>query len=220
MPNYPLSAVPPAEPASSHADLVRIPEYLPRPEWFVDVLDRDVLWLDDTVQYSRQSFQNRTRFRNADGFQWLSVPVGSGQFGRSIADTSIQGDPGWRTRHRKALKFNYESAPYFLHYEHLLTDFWSTPWTSLGACTCRSVRVVVDMLRLPVDVRMVSESGEEPPCAPTPVPIPDATPAYRQNFDGFIPGMSAIDLILNHGPDAIPWIRRAAGPTPGSTRRC
>lgn len=176
----------------------------------MEVLDRDVLWLDDTVQYSRQSFQNRTRFRNADGFQWLTVPVGSGQFGRAISDTVIQGDPGWRTRHRKALKFNYESAPYYVHYEHLLMDFWSTPWTSLGACTCRSVRMVIQMLRLPVDVRVVSESGKQAPGAPPPGPIADATPAYRQNFDGFIVGMSVIDLILNHGPDAVPWMRKAA----------
>lgn len=220
MPICPLSAVPPADPAASHTDLVRIPEYLPRPEWFVDVLDRDVLWLDDTVQYSRQSFQNRTRFRNADGFQWLTVPVGSGQFGRSIADTVIQGDPGWRTRHRKALKFNYESAPYFLHYEHMLAEFWSTPWTSLGACTCRSVRLIVDMLRLPVEVRAVSESGGGATHPPTPAPASRVTPEYRQNFDGFIGGMSAIDLILNHGPDALQWIRTVAGLTPGSTRPC
>lgn len=173
----------------------------------MDLLDVDELWLDDTVQYSRQSFQNRTKFRNADGFQWLTVPVGNNQFGRSIAETSIHGDPGWRTRHQKALKFNYESAPYHLHYAHVLQEFWAKPWTSLGACTCQSVRLLVQLLRLPIDVHIVSESNEPAPGAPTPGPVASDATTYRQNFDGFIPGMSAIDLLLNLGPDATRWLR-------------
>lgn len=190
--------------------LVRIPEYFPRPEWFIELLDVDELWLDDTVQYSRQSFQNRTKFRNADGFQWLTVPVGSGQFGRSIRETTIQGDPGWRTRHQKALKFNYESAPYHLHYAHVLQEFWAESWTSLGACTCQSVRLLIHMLRLPIDVHIVSEAGEPAPGAPTPGPVAGAEATYRQNFDGFIAGMSAIDLLLNLGPDATQWLRSSS----------
>ena len=27
--------------------------------------------------------------------------------------------------------------------------------------------------------------------------------AYRQNFEGFIPGMSVLDILFNHGPEAV-----------------
>lgn len=177
------------------------PEYFPRSVFFSAILQADVLVLDDTVQYSRQSWHNRTRLRNADGWQWLTVPVGHGQFGNSLRDMAVKEGTGWQTRHRKALKFNYESAPYYAHYAHRLIDFWAQPWTNLAACTCKSVELLVDMMRLPVEVRIKSGfdvlEGER-----VDVVFPREEVAYRQNFDGWIPGQSAIDLIMNSGPNA------------------
>jgi hypothetical protein len=32
-------------------------------------------------------------------------------------------------------------------------------------------------------------------------------PSYRQNFDGFEPGMSAVDALFNYGPEALTLLR-------------
>ena len=37
---------------------------------------------------------------------------------------------------------------------------------------------------------------------------------YRQAFEGFVPGCSTLDLILNHGPDAARVLRESTSVAP------
>ncbi|NNF03434.1 MAG: hypothetical protein HKN17_03110, partial [Rhodothermales bacterium] len=126
--------------------LVIPPEYFPTALTAACMLRAQEIVLLDTVQYSRQSFQNRTLIRNLDGVQWLTVPVRSGQFGDPIDRTRIDVDSGWRGRHDKALRFNYSTAPFYLHFRPHLDAVLDGGSGILADVTCSAMRVAAELL--------------------------------------------------------------------------
>ncbi len=214
---------------------VRPPEYWPRPVFLalMDIADRMVL--ADTLPYSRQSHQNRARVRNPAGAQWLSVPLAAGKKGRAIREARIEGSNRWIRKHWRALAYNYRATPFFELYEPELASFFDREWAWLGEITCASVQKIAELFQ--IETPLARASGMEG--APASVPdvhrlaggdflsARDTEAAdrklvrvdavvhlrelvYRQNFQGFFPGMSALDLLFNYGPEALPMIRSRA----------
>ena len=218
---------------------VRPPEYWPSPLFAALMIAADRLYVGDTFRYSRQSLQNRARLRNPNGWQWVTIPLQSGQQGRAIAQTAINTNEPWIGRHWRSFMFNYRSAPYFEYYEPRLRPIFEREWTSVGPLALATISFVIDALDLSVDLVPTSTL----PAAPTslqavlahgagaPVLLaedaashdaPTATaegrqwkvlqldlPAYEQNFEGFEPGMSVVDLLFNHGPATRMMLRNA-----------
>lgn len=208
---------------------IRPPEYFPGLPFWAVMMHCERFVLADTFQYTRQSFQNRTKLRNPNGWQWLTVPLKGGQRGRAIAETEIDNTVPWRGKHLRALSFNYRSAPYFEYYEDRLVDFFEREWKRLGTLTVASVALVAHFLSLPspellssIDEDFLgSESDElllesDPPDLEG-VRLRFRDPHYDQNFDGFEAGMSVLDLLFNHGPNAKSILLDAAAP-PGDQR--
>lgn len=199
----------------------------------VDASDQFVL--GDTLQYSRQSHQNRTLVRTPQGSQWLSVPLEGGQHGRPIGEVAIAGGGRWPGKHRRALQYNYRTSPFFEFFEPELAPFFERSWRTLGDLTCASVRVLADLFGIDTSFSLASSLEGAPdsiegirsavgPCRY--LTAADAAAAdrnlttvgcvlhlealeYRQNFAGFEPGMSALDLLFNYGPEALSMLRRA-----------
>lgn len=229
-----LRRFPPVAPFRSYV-AVRPPEYWPRPLFLalVDAADRFVL--ADTFQYSRQSYQNRTPVRTPQGSHWLSVPLAGNQHGRPVVDVRIHGRHRWIRKHWRALHYNYRTTPFFAFYEPRLAPLFDREWDRLGQLTCTSVCVLADLFGIDTPIVRASEmpessqsmsdilracesdrllSAEDTVEADRQladvhgvVSIQDLT--YHQNFDGFEPGMSALDLLFNYGPEALAMVRRA-----------
>lgn len=191
---------------------IRPPEYFPGLPFWALMLRCDRFMLADTFQYSRQSFQNRARIRNPEGWQWITVPLKGGQHGRAIREVEIDNTVPWRGKHFRALSFNYRSTPYFEYYEEPVCALFESEWICLGDLTVASTRLVADMMAL--SPPEIYSEDEEPPggdqellLASDEAGLPGlrldfAEPEYEQNFDGFEPGLSILDLLFNHGPDA------------------
>jgi hypothetical protein len=189
--------------------------------------------LADTFQYSKQTFQNRSKLRNPNGWQWITIPLFH-QHGRAIRDAEIDtNDKRWRERHWRAFMYNYRSTMYFEFFEDTFQPFFEQSWTRLGPCTCRSIELTMEFLDVQTPVTRASDLDGAPDTvegvlnaldadvlvAPHDVAEHDADaastvqahrfehPTYRQNFDGFEAGMSAMDAIFNYGPDARRLIR-------------
>lgn len=197
----------------------------------MDRVDRFVV--ADTFQYSRQSFQNRTKLRTPQGWQWISVPLRGGQHGRPVCDVMIEGDDYWMRKHWRAFAFNYRTTPYFPFYEEGLRALLERPWRTLGDLTCATIDHLHHLLGLTTPLVRASEVASCPatleevlasvpgdallaPEEAAPhdaVLVPDVGvfrydhPAYRQNFEGFEPGMSVLDLLFNYGPQARALLR-------------
>ena len=215
---------------------IRPPEYFPRSSYISLIQHVDHFVLADTFQYSRQSFQNRSKLRNPNGWQWITVPLKGYAYGDPIHEVPVDADDRWQERHWRAFMYNYRSTMYFEYYEDRFRPFFEAQtWERLGALTCASVELACDLLDVDTPITRASDldgtpatlSGviealgaeAEPLLSP-----PDAAeadrqeaadvrlftfdlPEYHQNFDGFEPGMSAMDLTFNYGPDAARMMR-------------
>ena len=201
--------------------VVRPPEYWPRLSYFALMAQADTFVLADTFQYSRQSFQNRTRLRNPDGWQWISVPLKGGQHGAPIEAVRIRDHLPWRRQHLRALHYNYHKAPYFSCFMPDVEALLDQPWQHLGALACATVGLLRDLLGLPTRLTRASAMKPRPTTVEAVIAnkkliIPEdvqavdghlAThlhtyvhPTYHQNFNGFAPEMSVLDLLFNYGP--------------------
>jgi len=207
---------------------IRPPEYFPRLEYAALMMAADRFVLADTFQYSRQSFQNRTKVRNPQGWHWVSVPLKGRQHGRPICNVEIRQVAGWRKKHWKAFAFNYAATPFFAYYEAAFAPLFRPAWTNLADLTCATVLLLHDLLGVPAtmirastlaapasDLRGLYDQMEEKALL---VPVASAAydaqaavplkvlryehPVYRQPFEGFEPGMSAFDLLFSYGPEA------------------
>jgi hypothetical protein len=89
------------------------PAYLPWLGYF-DLLDQvDQFVLLDSVQFEKQSWQQRNRIKTPIGLQWLTVPVMfRGRLHQKIRDVEIREAEFWRD-HLEAVKLNYRRAHFF-----------------------------------------------------------------------------------------------------------
>lgn len=193
---------------------IRPPEYFPSLPFWALMLRCERFMLADTFQYSRQSFQNRARIRNPEGWQWITIPLKGRQHGLAIRDVEIDNTVPWRGKHFRALSYNYRSTPYFEFYEEPVSQLFEHEWTCLGELTIASIALVAEMMRLtPPEIyegdgaRREDASVQELLLESDEHGLPGlrlryAEPDYEQNFDGFEPGLSILDLLFNHGPEA------------------
>ena len=98
------------------------PSYLPWLGYF-DLIDQvDTFVALDTVQFEKQSWQQRNRIKTPTGLQWLTVPVQfRGRLTQKIYEVEIRGAEFSR-KHLRALELNYGRAHYLEYYFENVTD--------------------------------------------------------------------------------------------------
>jgi hypothetical protein len=97
------------------------PTYLPWLGYF-DLMDQvDCFVFLDSVQFERQSWQQRNRIKTPTGLQWLTVPVVfRGRLGQQIKDVEIRA-ADFAQEHLRAIELNYRRSPYFdLYFPQLI----------------------------------------------------------------------------------------------------
>jgi hypothetical protein len=196
----------------------------------MDRADRFIL--ADTLQYSRQSYQNRALLRTPDGSQWMSIPLRGRQHGRPICEVEIHGTPNWIRKHWRALTYNYRATPFFEYYADRLQPVFDTDWVGLADLTSRTVELIRALLGIRTPLIRASDLEGAPDSVPdvmdavgdTHLLVPrialssdrllassvlDFEETERhQHFDGFEPDTSALDILFNYGPEALGMIRR------------
>lgn len=203
-----------------------VPEYFPGIAVAAVMAAADRVVLADTYQYVRQSRQNRARLRSPDGGQWITIPLVGGQHGSPMRAIRIDPRSPWRRTHRKALQFNYGAAPYFEHYIQDIEKVLALPDDRLAAVAIAATTWCARRLGIPEPMIRASELDGGPsepgaileslgggtlvvPEASWSVDAPRVDDAirlrcearpYRQQFPGFEPGCSVLDLLMLHGP--------------------
>ncbi len=207
---------------------VRPPEYLPRLAFMALMREVDVFVLADTFQYSRQSFQNRTRIRTPDGWHWISVPLQGRQHGRPIVDTRIDNSVAWQSKHRRALTYNYSKTPYYAFLQDHLRPVFTSTWNDLASLSCSTAAILHQLFKVKARLVRASALPGQPASLPAVLERFDVTtfvspreafqqekscfsetacfsfeePAYRQQFPGFEAQITAFDALCNYGPEA------------------
>jgi hypothetical protein len=135
------------------------PTYLPWLGYFdlVDQVDKFVLL--DTVQFEKQSWQQRNRIKTPTGLQWLTVPVVfRGRLGQSIVDVEIREAEFWRD-HLRAIELNYRRSPFFDRYFPALNELLRTasPGPRLADVTISLFRWLLETLGVTTPILRSSE---------------------------------------------------------------
>ena len=96
--------------------MIRQPGYMPNLGFFKKIQSCDLFVFLDSVQFSKDSFDNRNRIKTDFGTEWITVPLKRPVFGKKLNQVSISYDSDWIKDHSNLIFENYKSAPYFSSY--------------------------------------------------------------------------------------------------------
>lgn len=99
------------------------PQYIPWLGYFDKMDSSDVFVILDDVQYKKNEWQNRNKIRNAESWQWLTVPV-KYEFGQAMDQVKLEEGSGWRAKHLKSIELNYSRAPHYKEHQPFFADLY------------------------------------------------------------------------------------------------
>lgn len=143
---------------------VHQPQYFPWLGYFDKIHRADVFVFLDTVQFKKNEWQNRNRIKTSQGWQWLTVPI-EHRFGQKIQHVNICQSRKWRSKHLRALKTNYSSAPHFKAYWNEIEDILTANWHNLSALNIYLIKRLMKLLNIETRVSIASQL---PPMPETP----------------------------------------------------
>lgn len=214
--------------------LILEPGYFASQKSYSACLLADRIILADHVRYRKKSIFNRTKIRNASSCQWLSIPLLPNMRKNPVYKVKTEDSSNWAITHKRGLDYNYRTSPYYEHFEDHMAEFFNLGLEDLGDWAYHSMLLSFKLLgiskaisrasqleNIPLNMEalvkaqgrakvLVHESDwwgklveEKHKSTYTWIEEP-----YQQNFDGFVPGMSILDLIFNHGPQSIVYLNK------------
>lgn len=195
--------------------------YFPPVEYFMAAAATGHLLIEDSESYVKQSYRNRCRIYACDGVLSLTVPVSAADGGKGIRDMRIDYSKPWLQQHERALISAYRTSAFFEYYQdELFAILESRPQTLFELNTALTVRML-ELLGLRCRVSFTGEYVQE--YGPDVLDLREAIhpkktvpemfrnrfkPYYQVFYEkfGFIPGLSALDLLFNEGPNALSFL--------------
>lgn len=206
---------------------IRPPAYFPPLKYTALLQHVDHFILADTFRFRREAFQNRSKLRNAQGWHWITIPLFGRPEGAPFEEIQIETGGRWREKHWRSFMYDYRTTMYFEFFEDRFQPFFEVEWENLADCTCRSVALQTDLFGFDTKLSRASDLDGQPDSraavldavkedtilvtSPTEIEGIDAAsvqhfrydhPTYRQNFEDFVFGMTAMDLLFNYGREA------------------
>lgn len=89
------------------------PNYMPWIGFFQKMALADIFVILDTVQFSKDSYTQRTKIRTKEGWIWLTIPVVRNYYSRLINEVYLPQNDKWKKKHKMAMISNYAKAPFF-----------------------------------------------------------------------------------------------------------
>ena len=169
-------------------------------------------------RYQKQTLRNRALFLTAGGVTPFTVPVAKYGYPAPPASEILISEHGaWRHRLEQTLRSGYGAAPFWDHYEEeIMTLIWDKEHTRLVDYNHLWLALLCGKWDIPVPDLM--EKKPETTGEGDLVLSPETLAAlpmkrYWQVFEaeqGFVPGLSALDLLLCEGPYAVTCLLETA----------
>lgn len=190
--------------------------FLPEPHFFALLTDAQCgIFVGE--QYQKQSYRNRTNILAANGVVSFSIPVQKiGYPSPPTGTVTISQHGNWRHQLEHLLISSYTNAPYWFHYRPMILELvrddsihslviYNHLWMSL---LCRSWGIDIPEIVTEIKDEDVFHPEVITPKYKENLPIPDRYwQVYEQKF-GFTPHLSALDLLLNMGPEGSIYLKQ------------
>jgi hypothetical protein len=196
--------------------------YLPPVEYFAILKNSSVVLIENHENYIRQSYRNRCVIAGPNGSHSLIVPVLHGKNPKSpVPEIEIDYSKRWIPVHIGAIEAAYSNSPFFEFYSDSIFAVLNKRHRFLLDLNNELLKELTLMLQIDKEIRITesfikpkSFSGDYRFLFSPKVKSCNAFnpyPPYLQVFsgkNGFIPGLSIIDLIFNIGPEASSYLDR------------
>ncbi len=191
--------------------------YLPPAEYFAYLVEADEAMIEKEENYLKQSYRNRCYILSASGPQVLTVPVYLGSFHKTpVKDICIDYSKRWQQIHLGAIVSSYSSSPYFQFYYEIIEKVIQADFKFLLDLNMELLQALLKILRVntriacTADFKPVTGTENDYRYKISPKKKSEySAKKYLQVFDsdnGFVPGLSIIDLVFNTGPEAIKYL--------------
>lgn len=108
------------------------PNFLPWQGYFHKMIRADAFVYLDDVQFSKNSFQNRSKIKTANGAAWLTVPIlVKGQFGIITKNVAINNNIAWQKKHCHMIESAYRKSKYYYEVMDLFGPIYNQSWDYL-----------------------------------------------------------------------------------------
>ncbi len=196
---------------------ILLPTYFPSLLFWKIILKNDFFWMKNSY-YKKQTLRNRMFIHGANGKLMLSIPIRHSGINqkRFYDDISIDSSSDWKKNHFKSIKIAYQSSPYFEFYEEDLKNFYQVETSNLYNFNLKSVELVLEWLELSTTNRTINFNIEIYKQSKNVKDIDNreikkkSNIKYIQTFEdknGFIDGLSILDMIFNCGPKTKDYIK-------------
>jgi len=196
---------------------ILLPTYFPSLLFWKIILKNNFFWMKNSY-YKKQTLRNRMFIHGANGKLMLSIPIRHSGINqkRFYDDVSIDSSSDWKKNHFKSIKIAYQSSPYFEFYEEDLKNFYEVETSNLYNFNLKSVELVLKWLEMGTNNRTIDFNIEIYKQSKNIREIDNreikkkSNIKYIQTFEdknGFIDGLSILDMIFNCGPKTKDYIK-------------
>ncbi len=192
--------------------LILTTSYLP-PSWYIEqLIAADVVFIESSEHFIKQTIRNRCHILSPNGVQTLIVPVVHLNRTKSpIKDIRISNDFPWQRQHWRSLTSAYRRSAFFEFYQDDLIRYYEKRFDFLFDFNQSLLLFLLEQIK--VEKPLLLTTLYQPPVIEdmndlrnrcnTRLPVETGTiKSYPQVFgykDGFVPGLSVVDLLFSMG---------------------
>ncbi|MEZ4774850.1 MAG: WbqC family protein [Bacteroidia bacterium] len=193
--------------------------YFPPVSWFAAAIREKNLTVEVWQHFRKQQYTNRAFIRVANRTLPLTIPVERRGDKVPIREKKISQAEPWAGNHWRTLVNAYRNAPYFEFYESRLEKFFQQEFIYLTDLLTASLDLSQEILGIELNISYTEAYFPEAHYGrdfrqsfdPSLQTLPEwfLVVPYTQVFDGFVPGLSILDMAFNLGPESRLFLRQS-----------
>ena len=195
--------------------------YLPPIQFYSKLIAHPDVIFEHFEHYPKQTYRNRCYIYSPNGKQTLTVPLKSRAERTITKDIRICYNDNWQSIHWRSMEAAYRRSPYFEYFEDDLAPFYKEQkYEFLIDLNIALFETINSLLKLHVKHTATTEyiktyeniTDLRNMVSPRTKLSDDpyfVVKEYSQVFDtkhGFIPNLSIVDLLFNHGPRGLEYL--------------
>ena len=193
------------------------PTYFPNIDLFSQLIKSENILFEISDKYIKQTLRNRTEIHAANGKLILSIPVKySSSKKEKYKDIKICYNSSWQKIHLKSIESAYRNSPYYDFFEDYFIKFFNKKEKFLIDANIKSIEVIYDILDMKMKYDLTNDYKNKLENYTDYRKLVDSNPDekmnkinYSQVFqekNGFISGLSSLDIIFNKGLESLDYI--------------